>query len=162
MIALQMCRSNVLGGMFATLRERDHMIERQIAAENFPVAQIADHAISFYDGSIMSFGHSVPALLGLSPVPIFATLFAIVLRPGSLIVERARAGAVPAAPGSIRRLLLPAFVAVRPNALAAVSGPNPFVVFFRVARWAVQQSEEHTSELQSRFGISYAVFCLKK
>src|ERR1043166_4375151 len=23
-------------------------------------------------------------------------------------------------------------------------------------------SEEHTSELQSRFGISYAVFCLKK
>src|ERR1043166_3994001 len=24
------------------------------------------------------------------------------------------------------------------------------------------QSEEHTSELQSRFGISYAVFCLKK
>src|ERR1043166_10140297 len=29
--------------------------------------------------------------------------------------------------------------------------------FFDVAR-----SEEHTSELQSRFGISYAVFCLKK
>src|ERR1043166_8613106 len=25
-----------------------------------------------------------------------------------------------------------------------------------------QRSEEHTSELQSRFGISYAVFCLKK
>src|ERR1043166_5010932 len=24
-----------------------------------------------------------------------------------------------------------------------------------------QRSEEHTSELQSRFGISYAVFCLK-
>src|ERR1043166_7287495 len=24
------------------------------------------------------------------------------------------------------------------------------------------RSEEHTSELQSRFGISYAVFCLKK
>src|ERR1043166_3029617 len=24
------------------------------------------------------------------------------------------------------------------------------------------QSEEHTSELQSRFGISYAVFCFKK
>src|ERR1043166_3533694 len=27
-------------------------------------------------------------------------------------------------------------------------------------RWL--RSEEHTSELQSRFGISYAVFCLKK
>src|ERR1043166_9832475 len=26
----------------------------------------------------------------------------------------------------------------------------------------VLRSEEHTSELQSRFGISYAVFCLKK
>src|ERR1043166_8123281 len=26
----------------------------------------------------------------------------------------------------------------------------------------VTRSEEHTSELQSRFGISYAVFCLKK
>src|ERR1043166_9914675 len=25
-----------------------------------------------------------------------------------------------------------------------------------------QRSEEHTSELQSRFGISHAVFCLKK
>src|ERR1043166_2817850 len=25
-----------------------------------------------------------------------------------------------------------------------------------------RRSEEHTSELQSRFGISYAVFCLKK
>src|ERR1043166_9599983 len=25
----------------------------------------------------------------------------------------------------------------------------------------VNRSEEHTSELQSRFGISYAVFCLK-
>src|ERR1043166_4999708 len=27
---------------------------------------------------------------------------------------------------------------------------------------AQARSEEHTSELQSRFGISYAVFCLKK
>jgi len=27
---------------------------------------------------------------------------------------------------------------------------------------AVLRSEEHTSELQSRFGISYAVFCLKQ
>src|ERR1043166_10027660 len=31
-----------------------------------------------------------------------------------------------------------------------------------VLREADQRSEEHTSELQSRFGISYAVFCLKK
>src|ERR1043166_6689169 len=32
-----------------------------------------------------------------------------------------------------------------------------------VAVWReVERSEEHTSELQSRFGNSYAVFCLKK
>src|ERR1043166_8131105 len=31
-----------------------------------------------------------------------------------------------------------------------------------VSRSAGLRSEEHTSELQSRFGISYAVFCLKK
>ena len=37
-----------------------------------------------------------------------------------------------------------------------------------VFRWAYRpeayalRSEEHTSELQSRFGIPYAVFCLKK
>src|SRR3546814_4659116 len=28
--------------------------------------------------------------------------------------------------------------------------------------WAVDRSEEHTSELQSLMSISYAVFCLKK
>src|ERR1043166_9831328 len=43
---------------------------------------------------------------------------------------------------------------------------------FRFLAWLVRtrgcrpgadsRSEEHTSELQSRFGISYAVFCLKK
>src|ERR1043166_9763913 len=32
----------------------------------------------------------------------------------------------------------------------------------RAIGWAFHRSEEHTSELQSRFGISYAVFCLKK
>src|ERR1043166_10182732 len=32
----------------------------------------------------------------------------------------------------------------------------------RAARDQTCRSEEHTSELQSRFGISYAVFCLKK
>src|ERR1043166_9204234 len=32
----------------------------------------------------------------------------------------------------------------------------------RGARALTTRSEEHTSELQSRFGISYAVFCLKK
>ena len=29
-------------------------------------------------------------------------------------------------------------------------------------RWPLFRSEEHTSELQSRETISYAVFCLKK
>src|SRR3546814_3343812 len=32
----------------------------------------------------------------------------------------------------------------------------------RLARWASNRSEEHTSELQSLMRISYAVFCLKK
>src|ERR1043166_9809441 len=32
----------------------------------------------------------------------------------------------------------------------------------RPLRGEADRSEEHTSELQSRFGISYAVFCLKK
>jgi len=34
-------------------------------------------------------------------------------------------------------------------------------LIYRLTR-APERSEEHTSELQSRFGISYAVFCLKK
>src|ERR1043166_9957634 len=34
--------------------------------------------------------------------------------------------------------------------------------FFRGGHDPRSRSEEHTSELQSRFGISYAVFCLKK
>src|ERR1043166_10129453 len=33
---------------------------------------------------------------------------------------------------------------------------------FRTPPVSGGRSEEHTSELQSRFGISYAVFCLKK
>src|ERR1043166_10043151 len=51
----------------------------------------------------------------------------------------------------------------------------PYTTLFR-SRWGERRtaarlrqrrntgcrSEEHTSELQSRFGISYAVFCLKK
>src|ERR1043166_3261422 len=48
--------------------------------------------------------------------------------------------------------------AVRVLAAAAVVG-------LKLAEAAVfedERSEEHTSELQSRFGISYAVFCLKK
>src|ERR1043166_10256792 len=40
--------------------------------------------------------------------------------------------------------------------------------WLRTRPWSISpgqhasRSEEHTSELQSRFGISYAVFCLKK
>src|SRR3546814_2710892 len=33
---------------------------------------------------------------------------------------------------------------------------------FRLWRYCVERSEEHTSELQSLMRISYAVFCLKK
>src|ERR1043166_9896262 len=32
----------------------------------------------------------------------------------------------------------------------------------KAASCRIARSEEHTSELQSRFGTSYAVFCLKK
>src|ERR1044071_7032546 len=44
------------------------------------------------------------------------------------------------------------------------SGGDPELCYCSVsygAAW-VQRSEEHTSELQSRVDISYAVFCLKK
>src|ERR1043166_3371303 len=41
------------------------------------------------------------------------------------------------------------------------SGPNSIYASFSGAN-SMSRSEEHTSELQSRFGISYAVFCLKK
>jgi len=37
---------------------------------------------------------------------------------------------------------------------------NPVVAVVYI--FVAYRSEEHTSELQSRFGISYAVFCLKK
>src|SRR3546814_4890756 len=42
---------------------------------------------------------------------------------------------------------------------------QPLVVDGKVGpltMWALQRSEEHTSELQSLMRISYAVFCLKK
>src|ERR1043166_6829586 len=39
--------------------------------------------------------------------------------------------------------------------------PNGFNITFGIGSGYLR-SEEHTSELQSRFGISYAVFCLKK
>src|SRR3546814_4397570 len=32
----------------------------------------------------------------------------------------------------------------------------------RIRAWALERSEEHTSELQSLMRLSYAVFCLKK
>src|SRR5213592_5081564 len=41
-----------------------------------------------------------------------------------------------------------------PVPVAPRRGPSRF--------WRARRSEEHTSELQSRYVISYAVFCLKK
>src|ERR1043166_9978459 len=41
-------------------------------------------------------------------------------------------------------------------------GTSKTDVTFALNELLLQRSEEHTSELQSRFGISYAVFCLKK
>jgi len=49
------------------------------------------------------------------------------------------------------------------GALAQGGAPALLFPLALLACLAVQtRSEEHTSELQSRFGISYAVFCLKK
>src|ERR1043166_10304519 len=44
-----------------------------------------------------------------------------------------------------------------------ICSPSPTCQFPPAHNWPLTlRSEEHTSELQSRFGISYAVFCLKK
>ena len=45
---------------------------------------------------------------------------------------------------------------------AATSLPDAFVSIRAAQRGDGIRSEEHTSELQSQFRISYAVFCLKK
>ena len=44
------------------------------------------------------------------------------------------------------------------------AGPQSLTLYFHCAPVGTKldRSEEHTSELQSRFGITYAVFCLKK
>src|ERR1043166_2158945 len=47
-----------------------------------------------------------------------------------------------------------------PPAPRAYFGPGLIGWPIAKATWE-NRSEEHTSELQSRFGISYAVFCLK-
>src|ERR1043165_9678053 len=53
---------------------------------------------------------------------------------------------------------------LRPGMHAATFGGNPIAARAGIAAIEMieQQSEEHTSELQSRGLISYAVFCLKK
>src|ERR1043166_6290827 len=48
------------------------------------------------------------------------------------------------------------------GAVAAQHKNTAPVRLFEDEAEAAERSEEHTSELQSRFGISYAVFCLKK
>src|ERR1043166_9026609 len=50
---------------------------------------------------------------------------------------------------------MPLLVAVRSGARDSMPGMMDTIL-------NLGRSEEHTSELQSRFGISYAVFCLKK
>src|SRR5213592_5164644 len=62
--------------------------------------------------------------------------------------------------------LLPSEVAVivADPATSPVTSPLPFTLATAAALLAhvTTRSEEHTSELQSRYVISYAVFCLKK
>src|ERR1043166_2540052 len=92
----------------------------------------------------------------------------------AMVLERARAPlvmrerAVPA-PGPGEVLVEIAACGVRRTTVHVVDGelPDPALplvpgheIVGRVAALG-PRSEEHTSELQSRFGISYAVFCLK-
>src|SRR5213592_2747773 len=59
---------------------------------------------------------------------------------------------------------------LRPHSVVAVEicRPDPSVLVddlegrHRQSKVGLMRSEEHTSELQSRYVISYAVFCLKK
>src|ERR1043166_1087009 len=60
-------------------------------------------------------------------------------------------------------------VAAADLAQMSANGVNAIRTYTPPPRWFLDlahqrglRSEEHTSELQSRFGISYAVFCLKK
>src|ERR1043166_8494581 len=82
---------------------------------------------------------------------------------------RAGLGALFVAP-TLADLLWPVFLLLGLEHVHAVPSGNPFLnlwfddypyshSLFTLIVW---RSEEHTSELQSRFGISYAVFCLKQ
>src|SRR5213080_5187491 len=59
-----------------------------------------------------------------------------------------------------RYTLFPYTTLFRSQAAAALDDPAQGVAVLERAQDA--RSEEHTSELQSHSGISYAVFCLKK
>ena len=72
----------------------------------------------------------------------------------------------------IGALILAASAAMGAGPASGVAGfgdiPSPGEAFYIIpVQWMVEndittRSEEHTSELQSRTQISYAVFCLKK
>src|SRR3546814_10108063 len=51
---------------------------------------------------------------------------------------------------------------VKAEGLDAAMALQDFAGAHNLARFAIDRSEEHTSELQSLMRISYAVFCLKK
>src|ERR1043166_9814456 len=82
-----------------------------------------------------------------------------------------KASAIASAPAPARSLccidMLDSFIGLFRNSRVLI---KPLCYFQLLATTAVpareamliDRSEEHTSELQSRFGISYAVFCLKK
>ena len=55
--------------------------------------------------------------------------------------------------------IISAQVIMKPNCvLGLATGGTPVGAYAQL----VERSEEHTSELQARLSISYAVFCLKK
>src|ERR1043166_3081306 len=65
--------------------------------------------------------------------------------------------------GKVYALLVAFRIAVVPflyHWYFGAKAPRPLATTVNVGE--LPRSEEHTSELQSRFGISYAVFCLKK
>src|ERR1043166_3723830 len=88
--------------------------------------------------------------------------------PGTVLVIK-KGGILSVASGNM--VVIPTYVKdgqVKTANNGAMTGVNKFLKWKGVSdptgtnSTDTKRSEEHTSELQSRFGISYAVFCLKK